>query len=90
MLQLCLTFGWTSPASDEFWYNAMKSSVATLKQVAIQEGIYRETYTYYPNYALPGTSAEDLYGPDNAARLSAIRRQNDPDNVMGLTGGFDF
>ena len=66
----------------------MKSTIAQLKQTAISEGIYNDDYTQYPNYAISGTSAQDLYGA-NAARLSAIRSQVDPDGVMELAGGFD-
>jgi hypothetical protein len=68
----------------------MRQSIATLKQVAIAEGIYQETFPEYPNYALAGTTAEDLYGSQNAARLRAIRDQIDPDRIMDLAGGFDI
>ena len=87
MLQLNLYYAWNSPTADAFWYNAMKSSIAILKEVAIEEGIYRSSDTSYPNYAITGTTAQELYGA-NAARLSAIRSKVDPNNVMELAGGF--
>lgn len=68
----------------------MRQSIETLKQVAIEEGIYRDTFTAYPNYAISGTTAEELYGAKNAARLRAIRDQIDPDRVMDLAGGFSI
>jgi FAD/FMN-containing dehydrogenase len=43
----------------------------------------------YPNHAPPGTSLESMYG-DNVPRLQAIKNTVDPDNVMGLTGGWKF
>ena len=67
----------------------MRTTVNTLRDVAIQEGIYRSDYTKYPNYAITGTTAQELYGK-NAARLSAIRRQVDPTGIMELAGGFSL
>ena len=66
----------------------MRSSVQRLKNVAMQEGIYRDDFTAYPNYAISNTTAQDLYGAGNAARLSRIRGQVDPGDVMELAGGF--
>lgn len=66
----------------------MRTSAETLVNVAIKEGIYLEEFTMYPNYALFDTSAEDLYGQRNAARLRQIRERVDPEDVMGLAGGF--
>ncbi|EKG19594.1 FAD linked oxidase [Macrophomina phaseolina MS6] len=89
-LPLNLYFAWLSPADDEFWYEAMRTSVRKLRDVAVQEGIQPEGYTVYPNYAISNTTAEELYGRENAARLRSIRSAVDPDGVMGLTGGFDI
>lgn len=66
----------------------MKASIERLKNVAISEGIYKEDYTAYPNYAITGKTAEELYGATNAARLRQIRAQVDPNGVMELAGGF--
>lgn len=90
MMQLNLYFAWISPADDAFWYDAMRTSVQKLKDLAIQEGIYPNGYTAYPNYAITNTTAENLYGADNAARLKSIRSAVDPDGVMSLAGGFDI
>lgn len=68
----------------------MKQSIATLKQVAIEEGIYSESFTSYPNYAISGTTAEELYGEANAERLREIRDIYDPEKVMDLAGGFEI
>lgn len=65
----------------------MKQSIAQLKQVAISEGIYRETYTAYPNYAISTNTAEEVYGA-NTARLRAIRESIDPTRIMDFAGGF--
>ncbi|KAK4170851.1 hypothetical protein QBC36DRAFT_111704 [Triangularia setosa] len=89
-LPLNLYFSWASAAHDEFWYNRMKQSLATLKQVAIEEGIYSDSFTSYPNYAISGTTAEELYGEVNAERLREIRDIYDPAKVMDLAGGFEI
>lgn len=68
----------------------MRESLQRLKQVAIEEGIYKDTFTAYPNYAISGTTAKELYGDQNAARLRSIRDQFDPDRVMDLAGGFSI
>ena len=41
----------------------------------------------YPNYAIFDTPLVDLYGT-NLPRLQTIKAAVDPQNVMGLTGGF--
>jgi hypothetical protein len=56
--------------------------------VAKDEGIYVDTK--YPNYAVTGTSAESLYGAQNAARLKSIRDAVDEKKVMNLAGGFNI
>ncbi|KAK4235403.1 bifunctional solanapyrone synthase [Achaetomium macrosporum] len=87
-LPLNWNFAWTNPAEDEWWYARIRQSVQTLKQVARDEGIYRDTFVAYSNYATSDTTAEELYGPRNAGRLRAIRNQIDPGSVMDLAGGF--
>ena len=41
----------------------------------------------YPNYALPDTPLELMYG-DNVPRLRELAAKFDPGKVMSLTGGF--
>ncbi|KAF9639259.1 FAD linked oxidase [Lasiodiplodia theobromae] len=88
-LPLNMDFAWLSSDDDEYWYNAMRSSVNRLKDIAMQEGIH-SNFTTYPNYAITNTTAEELYGTQNAARLRSIRNQVDPDRVMELAGGFSI
>lgn len=86
--QLNVYFAWADPAEDEWWYGRMRDCVAALKRVAVEEGVDAGVSTAYPNYALAGTTARELYGAQNAARLRAIRDRIDPDRVMDLAGGF--
>ncbi|KAK3313645.1 hypothetical protein B0H66DRAFT_629614 [Apodospora peruviana] len=91
-LPLNLYFAWVLESEDEWWHNKMRESIATLRQVAIEEGIYTDSthFPSYPNYAITGTPAEELYGPRNAARLRVIRDRVDPDRIMELAGGFEI
>jgi FAD/FMN-containing dehydrogenase len=88
--QLNLYFSWFKERDDDFWHAQMRASIERLKQVAIEDGIYDDSFTQYPNYALAPAAAADLYGKDNAARLVDIRRRIDPDGIMNMTGGFEF
>lgn len=68
--------------------SAIQGSIAALKQVAIDEGIYNANAPLYPNYAPPSATAQQLYTPEGAATLQAIRKAYDPALVGDLTGGF--
>jgi len=68
----------------------MRASLERLKAVAIKERIYGSHFTQFPNYALANTTAEELYGAHNAARLRKIRAETDPSGIMSLAGGFDI
>lgn len=75
---------------DEFWIASVKAAIANIKQVAIQEAIFQDSFTAYPNYAIGDTTADELYGTANAARLRSIKTSVDPDGVMELAGGFSL
>ncbi|KAL2277115.1 hypothetical protein FJTKL_00247 [Diaporthe vaccinii] len=87
---LNLYFSWTFESDDQFWNDAMVNAISELREVAKQEGIFDESSAVYPNYAITGTTAEQLYGSANAARLRTIKASVDPDGVMNLAGGFDI
>lgn len=68
----------------------MVNAISELREVARQEGIFDESSAIYPNYAIAGTTADQLYGSVNAARLRSIKASVDPNSVMNLAGGFDI
>ena len=43
----------------------------------------------YVNYALFGTPLEAMYG-EHLGRLREIKKKYDPEDVMGLAGGWKF
>ena len=48
-----------------------------------------EQLSLYGNYALADTPLEAIYGM-NVEKLTSIKKEVDPENVMGLAGGFKF
>lgn len=82
-----LNFVWTSSSDDEVLQDAIRQSGKQLTEVAISDSADAASAPIYGNYALFGTSAQKLYGP-NLPRLRAIKAKYDPKNVMSLTGGW--
>jgi FAD/FMN-containing dehydrogenase len=82
-------YAWLADGNDEMFHDAVKQSVERLRAVAVSEGQQIEQAPLYPNYAIYDTPLEAMYG-DNLPRLQALKKLHDPDNVMGLAGGFKF
>jgi hypothetical protein len=61
----------------------------TIRAVALADGRNVSCAAKYVNYALFGTPLEDMYG-GNVERLRKIRAAMDPEDVMGLAGGWKF
>ncbi|KAF7368561.1 FAD-binding PCMH-type domain-containing protein [Mycena venus] len=88
---LNLYFAWADNLlnADAIFHSALQQSAQHLTDVALAEGQAIEEAPLYTNYALYDTPLERIYG-DNLARLQSIKTRVDPDNVMGLAGGFKF
>ena len=69
--------------------DASRKSAATLIKAEIEDGQDLAKAATYPNYALFGTPLENMYG-DNVERLREIRKMYDPQDVMGVAGGWKF
>jgi hypothetical protein len=82
-------FGWTNASADGFMADAMRRSAASLVEAGTQNGQDLENAAPYVNYALFGTPLKTMYG-GHLGRLGEIRKKYDPDNVMGLAGGWKF
>jgi Berberine and berberine like len=61
----------------------------TIRAAALADGQNVSRAAKYPNYALFGTPLEDIYG-GNVKKLRRIRAAIDPEDVMGLAGGWKF
>jgi hypothetical protein len=78
---------WTSSSLDDTMALALRSFSDAIRDAALADG--QSHAAKYPNYALFGTPLEDMYG-GNVERLRKIRAAIDPEDVMGLTGGWKF
>jgi len=84
-----ISYSWTDASVDRLMADAMRLSGASLVEVEIQDGQDLKNASIYGNYALFGTPLEAIYG-DHLERLREIKKNYDPDNVMGLAGGWKF
>ena len=62
---------------------------STIRAAALADAQNVSRAAKYVNYALYGTPLEDIYG-GNVKRLRKIRAAIDPEDVMGLAGGWKF
>ncbi|TCD65257.1 hypothetical protein EIP91_002921 [Steccherinum ochraceum] len=84
-----LYYAWSTALSDATMHDAIRQSAAQLTRVAQQSGQSLDGAPLYGNYAIFDTPLESIYG-SNLPRLKAIKKQYDPENVMGLAGGWKF
>ncbi|KAH9037371.1 FAD-binding domain-containing protein [Lactarius deliciosus] len=82
-------YGWTDESVDKHMDDAIRTSTATLERAGIQDGQDLENAPAYVNYAISGTPLEKIYG-GNLQRLREIRAKYDPEDIMGLAGGWKF
>lgn len=67
----------------------MRTMSQNVQAKAVEVGQSRWDDVLYPNYALPDTPLEAMYG-NNVPVLNRISRRYDPQRVMKLTGGFKY
>ena len=80
---------WSDASLDETMASALRQFSDTIRSIALADGQNVSDAAVYPNYALYGTPLKDLYGA-NVERLRKIRASIDPEDVMGLAGGWKF
>ena len=84
-----LSITWSNSSLDETMALALRNISQTIHTTALKDGQNVSNAAVYVNYALFGTPLKDMYG-GNVERLREIRAAIDPDDVMGLAGGWKF
>jgi len=88
LLPLNIYYAWNSSEFDNDFHEAARISAATILSAAVDEGQTALVgSSVYPNYAIFDTPLVKIYGK-NLPALRALKSDVDPDNVMGLAGGF--
>ena len=80
---------WSNASLDETMADALRNISHKIRTTAIEDGQNVSHAAVYVNYALFGTPLVDMYG-GNVERLRQIRAAIDPEDVMGLAGGWKF
>ena len=79
---------WTDPAQDDAIKNEVEKIREVLLRTLVEEGYGGAlTSPLYPNYSPWDAPLDRIYGT-NLPRLQAVKRRVDPEDVMGLAGGF--
>jgi hypothetical protein len=84
-----LLIQWSNASLDETMASALRQISDTIRATALTDGQDVSDAAVYVNYAIYGTALKDMYG-GNVERLRKIRAAIDPDDVMGLAGGWKF
>jgi hypothetical protein len=83
-------FGWENATYDDEFIASNRETISRLAVVAKAEGLLlTDPPALYGNYVDAETPLVDIYG-ENLPILQALQAKIDPDNVMGLAGGFKF
>ena len=80
---------WFDPSLDESMASMLRRISSTIHAAALADGQNVSRTEKCLNHALFGTPLEDMYG-GNVERLRKIRAAIDPEDVMGLAGGWKF
>ncbi|KAF8492578.1 hypothetical protein F5888DRAFT_1857925, partial [Russula emetica] len=84
-----ITVEWSNSSLDDTMASALRKFADAIHNVALADEQNVSHAAKYVNYALFGTPLKDMYG-GNIERLRKIRAAIDPEDVMGLTGGWKF
>ncbi|KAG2359550.1 hypothetical protein BDR07DRAFT_1462475 [Suillus spraguei] len=84
-----ILYGWTDASNDDAIMQLGAESAAYMNQFIAAAGQDFSSALLYPNCVPPDTSLEAMYG-DALSTLQSIKGDVDPNNVMGLAGGWKF
>jgi hypothetical protein len=84
-----LLYSWSDASLDQTFTRAIRKQSDALHNAALADGQNVSHAAVYVNNAPSDTPLKDIYG-ENLPRLRKIRAEVDPEDVMGLAGGFKF
>ncbi|KAH9060550.1 FAD-binding domain-containing protein [Lactarius vividus] len=84
-----INFLWTNASLDATMARTLRQNTDLVRAAVLADGQDVSHAATYVNYALFDTPLKDIYGA-NVPRLRKIRAEIDPEDVMGLAGGFKF
>jgi hypothetical protein len=82
-------YSWSNASLDATMAAALRQHTEQARAALLADGQDVSQAAVYVNYALYDTRLEDMYG-ESVQRLREIRTKIDPEDVMGLAGGFKF
>jgi hypothetical protein len=80
---------WADASLDKTMAYVIHQISEVICAIALADGQNVKHAAKYVNYTLYGTPLEDIYG-GNVHRLCSIKARIDPEDVMGLVGGWKF
>ncbi|KAI0260040.1 FAD dependent oxidoreductase [Gloeopeniophorella convolvens] len=89
LLPTSVSLGYTNASLDDAMAKALREFTDTVQAAAVADGQNVSDAAPYVNYALFDTPLETMYGA-GLPRLHSIKNSVDPQNVMGLAGGWKF
>ncbi|KAF9031935.1 hypothetical protein BJ165DRAFT_1535284 [Panaeolus papilionaceus] len=89
-IPVTLFASWLSPSSDGFIHSELKACAQRIRDLVVRDGQnIPADAPLYSNYAPQDADLRAIFGPEpNMDRLRAVKRRIDPEDVMGLAGGF--
>ena len=84
-----ISYLWSNASLDGTIAHALHQNTEQARAAVLADGQDLSHASVYVNYALFGTPLKEMYGA-NVPRLRKIRAEIDPEDVMGLAGGFKF
>ncbi|SRR6266404_392723 len=84
-----IQYVWSDASLDNTMARMLRQHTDEMRAAVIADGQDVSHAAVFVNNALFDTPLEDIYGA-NLPRLREVRAAFDPDDVMGLTGGFKF
>ena len=87
LFQSVFLYSWSNASLDHTFALALHNQSDAVHSAALSDGQNLSHAAVYVNYALFDTPLEDMYG-GNVPKLREIKAEIDPEDVMGLAGGF--